>query len=97
MALSGHIHLFQALEFDGDRPAQIVAGMSVAALDPQVTTPLTGLEIDGMSVAAGATLSQFGYVTLDRTADGWLTRLHDLEGDPILGCALRDRSLRCQP
>ncbi len=97
LVLSGHIHLFESLTFDGDRPPQLVAGMSGTALDPPITTPLAGLTIDGMTVAAGTALSEFGYVTMEPDGDGWRATLRTLDGDTAVGCHLGDRMLRCEP
>jgi hypothetical protein len=95
LVLTGHIHLFEALDFDGARPAQLVVGNSGTALDPPVTTPLAGLEIDGMAVAAGTTLDQFGYLTIERAGDGFGGVLRGVDGRPLLQCRLDGRRLRC--
>jgi hypothetical protein len=95
LAVSGHIHVFQTLDFGGDRPPQLVAGMSGTAIDPQLTTPLAGLEIDGMRVAAGRSLSRFGYVTMERNGRDWLTTLRGVNGESIAVCRLAAQRLRC--
>ena len=97
LVLSGHIHLFESLTFDDDRPPQLVAGMSGTALDPPITTPLAGLTIDGMAVAAGTALSEFGYVVMEPDRDDWRATLRTLDGDRAVGCHLGDRMLRCEP
>jgi hypothetical protein len=96
LVLSGHIHLFEALDFGGPRPGQLVVGMSGTALDPPLTTPLTGLAIDGITVAQGSVLTQqFGYVTMERDGDGWQTAVRDVSGGVIRTCRAEHRRLLC--
>jgi hypothetical protein len=96
LVLSGHIHLFQALDFVGDEPAQLVVGNSGTTLDPQVTSLLAGLEIGGATVRAGTSLSQFGYVTIERDGARWTATLRTLDGPPLVICELRGRQLACR-
>jgi hypothetical protein len=95
--IGGHVHLFENLSFGPGRPPQLVVGNSGTLLDPPVTTPLPGLEIAGMPVASGVNRAEFGFVTLQRHRHRWTATLRDVEGEPLLRCALRDDSLTCEP
>ena len=95
LVLAGHLHLFEALDFDGARPPQLVVGNSGTALDPPVTTPLAGLAIDGMTVAAGTVLARFGYLTVERSAAGFSGTLRGSDGRALLICRLEGTRLAC--
>jgi hypothetical protein len=95
LVLTGHIHLFEALDFAGARPSQLVAGTGGTALDPQITTPLAGLTIDRMAVAEGTALARFGYLTVERSAGGFAGMLRGVDGSPLVTCRLDGPRLRC--
>jgi hypothetical protein len=53
IVVSGHLHLFEILSFTTTRPPQLVVGNSGTALDPGISTPLSGLEIGDAIVDLG--------------------------------------------
>lgn len=94
--IGGHIHLFQALSFDGVRPPQLVVGNSGTLLDRAIQTPLTGLEAGGMKVAYGTFIDRFGYVTMDRRLDGsWAVGVRNVSGGEMDKCLLDGKKLEC--
>ena len=95
LVLSGHLHLFELLSFSGGRPPQLVVGMSGTALDPAITTPLSGLEIAGAQVALGATLDRPGYLTAEASAHGWVVTIRDVGGAGLLTCAIEGARAAC--
>ena len=95
LILSGHIHLFEMLSWNSDRPSQLVAGNSGTRLDPMITTPLTGLEVAGAPIARAAVSAQFGFLTLEPDRDGWIARLRDTRGSPRFRCDIRGRWVEC--
>jgi len=97
LVLSGHIHLLELLSFGGGRPPQFAVGNSGTLLDPTVTTPLTGLEIAGATVAAGAVIGQFGFLTMERSGRDWIVTARDVNGASQLTCTLSSASLTCLP
>lgn len=94
--IGGHIHLFETLSFGHRRPPQLVIGNSGTQLDPPVTTPLPGLEMAGLEVTSGVNVAEFGFVTMQRHGRRWTATLRDVEGAPILRCALRAESFNCE-
>lgn len=94
--ISGHVHLFQVLSFDGTRPPQLVVGNSGTLLDKAVTTPLTGLEMAGMKVAYGTTIDRFGYVTMEATGENWALAVRNVSGGEMAKCLLSGRQLLCR-
>jgi len=93
--ISGHLHLFEALGFDGGRAAQLIVGNGGTELDPPISTLLTGLDIAGATVAEGRSFDGYGYVTLERVPAGWSFTLLNENGISMLGCELVSRMLTC--
>jgi hypothetical protein len=82
--VGGHIHVFETLTLGGARPPQLVVANSGTLLDPPITTPLRGLTIEGLAVADGVSLAQFGFATLEAIERGWRAVLRDVAGAPLL-------------
>ena len=95
LVLSGHVHLFELLDYGAARPPQLVAGTGGTLLDAAVTTPLAGVEIDGVPIAAGHAAQRFGFVTLEAAGDDWELTLRDVAGTPVYACTLRERATAC--
>jgi len=96
MIASGHIHLFQAVDFGGARPPQLVVGTGGDNLDKGPPQSLEGSDINGRKVISAATYPRFGYMVWDRLdATTWSGTLFDIEGKPIDRCRLSDRLLNC--
>lgn len=97
LVLSGHIHLLELLSFNSGRPPQFAVGNSGTKLDPAITTPLTGLEIAGATVATGTVIDQFGFLTLEQSGRDWIVTVRDVNGAPQSTCTLSGTSLVCVP
>lgn len=93
---SGHLHLFEMLSFKEQRSPQWVVGNSGTLLDPNLSTPLDGLEIGEGTVQQSAVLDQFGYLTLTPNAQGWAGEVHNLSGQVISRCRLGQQQAICQ-
>jgi hypothetical protein len=99
---SGHVHLFEWLNFAADRsapnrPDQWVVGNSGTALDPTIAAPLVGQAIAGVKVEQAQTLSEFGYVTFQTTAKGWAAAVHRADGQVLTTCSVEQQASNCQP
>ena len=99
LMLSGHIHTFEAINYQAKIPPQIVAGNGGDNLD---VTPLdlkgtTFLGDSGVHVKTGLSVRGFGFMMLTRVAGnaGWTIELYDSTGAPIKQCAYQDRSVFC--
>jgi hypothetical protein len=80
LILSGHVHLFQALGFNGDLPPQFVVGNSGTQLNPPIATNLVGRSIGGAVVSSAVVQRSFGFATLEPGTGGWTLSLRDLQG-----------------
>jgi hypothetical protein len=88
LQLSGHIHTFEAINYDRSVPPQIVAGNGGDLLD---VTPknLRGAIFQGpetVRVTDGLSVGGFGFLLMTRAADGWGIDLFDSAGNPIRSC-----------
>lgn len=97
MYVSGHIHFFQAVDFAGARPPQLVVGTGGDNLENLPPLSVIGADINGINVADSVTYSGFGYMVWDRTGNGaWSGTLFDVNGRPINRCRLANRNLSCR-
>ena len=94
--MSGHIHFFQAVDFGGARPPQLVVGTGGDNLQALPPFSVVGADINGAKVADSVTYSGFGYMVLDRAGSAWSGTLFDVNGRPINRCRLANRSLSCR-
>jgi hypothetical protein len=95
MSVAGHIHFFQAIDFGGLRPAQLVVGTGGDVLQPLPPMSLVGAAINGRRVVNSVTYSGFAYMVWDRIGNLWTGTLFDANGKPLNHCRLFDRSLTC--
>ena len=95
LVLTGHIHLAEVLGFAGDRPPQIVAGISGTLLLPQITAPLIGMDVSGERLATATTLARHGFFTFTPRPWGWAATIRDVDGKTMARCRLRGRSAAC--
>ena len=92
LVLGGHIHLFETLSFPDGRPPQILVGTGGDLLDTAVTEPLAGLTVAGDTIARGSTFSQYGYMTLTPSVEGWSAAMHSLAQ-----CSIQSLDVTCFP
>jgi hypothetical protein len=88
LQLSGHIHTFEAINYDRSVPPQIVAGNGGDLLQ---VTPLNlrGAIFQGpetVRVTSGVSVGGFGFLLMTRADDGWGIELFDSAGIPIRAC-----------
>jgi hypothetical protein len=95
MSVAGHIHFFQAIDFGGVRPPQLVVGTGGDVLQPYPPMSPDGADINGRKVASSVTYSGFAYMVWDRIGNLWTGTLFDADGKPLDHCRLFDRSLTC--
>lgn len=95
LVLSGHVHLFELLDYGAARPPQLVAGTGGTLLDAAITGPLAGVAVDGLPIVAGHTEQRFGFVTLEAVGDTWELALRDVAGAPVYTCSVRGAAVAC--
>lgn len=88
LQLSGHIHTFEAINYDKNVPPQIVAGHGGDNLH---STPLNlrGAIFQGNSgvtVTEGLSVEGFGFLLMTRSTEGWTIDLYDAAGRQTRQC-----------
>jgi hypothetical protein len=96
MEVAGHIHFFQAVDFGGARPPQLVVGTGGDNLEGMPTASVTGADINGLKAVNAVTYSGFGYMVWDRVdISHWAGTLFDADGKVLNRCRLAERALSC--
>jgi hypothetical protein len=98
MTVAGHIHFFQAVDFGGASPPQLVVGTGGDNLEAAPSISVVGADINGHKVINSVTYSGFAYMVWDRLGDLWTGTLFDADGKSLnRRCRLLDRLLTCGP
>jgi hypothetical protein len=92
LALSGHIHLFEALTFADRRPPQIIVGTGGDTLS-DLPGHFIGERIDGTRVAGGAIRHAFGFAIFH--VDRHAFDVYDRTGAKVLACSYSAGAVRC--
>jgi hypothetical protein len=95
MQVAGHVHFFQAVDFDGARPPTLVVGTGGDALATMAPMSMVGADINGLTVANSVTRLGFGYMIWEREAAQWAGTLYDVDGNALDHCRLDGRWLKC--
>jgi hypothetical protein len=93
LMLSGHIHSFEAINYAGNIPPQIVAGNGGDNLH-ETPENLRGAQFQGFSgvtVADGLSVDGFGFMLMTRADNGWTIDLYDQAGDKTRTCRFSKR------
>ncbi|MCU6434897.1 metallophosphoesterase [Undibacterium sp. Jales W-56] len=99
VALSGHVHLFEAISFKSDHPTQFISGNGGSSLDQALPNQVPA----GITPFAGAELAEFnnsnevGFMTMERQADGWKMQSWDKTGKLMIACLMANGKTTCQP
>ncbi len=97
VALHGHTHLFEAIDFASDHPATFLSGNSGDNVDRSLPDPLPA----GSSPAAGVTIDRithsnsFGFLVMDRGLQGWTVKAYRRDGSVMTTCLLEQRKVSC--
>jgi hypothetical protein len=95
MLVAGHIHFFQAVDFGGTVPPQLVVGTGGDNLSPIPPMSLAGSQINHKTVSSASAYSGFAYMVWDRAGNDWNGTLYGFDGSALDNCKLTARSLIC--
>jgi hypothetical protein len=96
LVLSGHIHLFEALDFADERPPQLVLGTGGTLLDPEIIVSLEGTALAGTTVANGLSVAHFGFTTLEWRTGILQATLHNRRGAARVVCSVISAGIHCR-
>ncbi len=94
LLLSGHIHTFEAINYQKDAPPQIIAGEGGDLLD-QAPRDLSGRTVGALKISSGLSLPGYGFLLLTRDADRWSVEVMTADGAREALCAFVNRHLDC--
>lgn len=94
LMLSGHIHAFEALNYRGHLPPQILAGGGGDTLDPAPPN-LAGVNLSGQMVTDGISLNAFGFLLMTRKDKGWNVEVHGADGALTMTCVFASGRVDC--
>jgi hypothetical protein len=100
MILSGHVHLFELLNFD-TRPPQLVAGDGGTMLAGALPQSLNGISVEGGAMVSGQSRHEFGYTVLERSGpEGsrvkWKLSLTNAQGHALASCSIEKNRAACK-
>ena len=97
VALHGHVHDFQAINFSSAHPATFVTGNGGDNVDvnlpdplPAGTTPAPGAVVERISHA-----NTFGFMVMDREAGQWLYKAYTRDGKLLATCTQSGPKVDC--
>ncbi len=96
LILSGHIHLFEYVSVDHDRPPQLVAGDGGTQMAVPIEMSMKGTQIRGASVIGSRSKQQFGYTMLSKDGNIWRLELKNQERSVLVSCTVPGSSESCQ-
>jgi len=96
LILSGHVHLFEYVSVDHNRPPQLVAGDAGTRLDVPIQASVSGTQLRGVSVTGGQSRQEFGYVLLTRAKKRWRLELKNQRQEILINCIVPGSSDSCQ-
>ena len=100
LLLSGHIHVWEQLDFAGQYPSQIVTGFSGTQEDivplPERLPPDQEVEPGIKAAGFASWVDGFGFMTLERTGPAaWKAEIHDGVGKVVDHCTIAGRISKC--
>lgn len=95
LALSGHMHIFEALSFSDDRPPQLVVGTGGTALDRPVDRKLQGMTLGSATVGYGRSEHRFGFLMIAPNGARASARFIEPGGRTRFTCALMPIAAKC--
>ena len=96
LMLSGHIHLFQASNFDNGMPPQLVAGNGGDTLDSLPVFRLDGLSSGQWTIHDGVSAIEFGYLVFERDGAAWTITAHRADASVLTRCRLANKRIDCR-
>lgn len=98
LLISGHVHVFQTVNYGDDRPPQIIVGASGATLNAGLIHihQLKGFSSGGVNISSGISLYTFGYMTLEMQNNQWIAQMRTPNGKVLANCYLKKNQFECQ-
>lgn len=96
LILGGHVHLFEYISVDQNRPPQLVAGDAGTLLDVPIQASMKGVQLRGARVTGGQSREVFGYILMTRSGKSWHLELKNRRQNVLITCTIPGSSETCQ-
>jgi hypothetical protein len=94
LMLAGHIHTFEAINYLGGLPPQLIVGEGGDRLD-EAPPDLSGRTVLTARIADGFSLPGYGFLLMTRAGDNWNVDIFDARGNRERTCAIVARRINC--
>jgi hypothetical protein len=94
LMLSGHIHAFEAINYEGDHPPQLLAGNGGDKLD-RASASLANTNLGTWHVKDGISLPGFGFLLMTQDGENWRIDVHGVDGAVERVCIFAKGRLDC--
>lgn len=96
LLLSGHIHTFEAIDYEKGLPPQLIVGEGGDKLD-DAPANLTGFQVGVARISKGLSLPGWGFLTMTHErADRWRIDVYSSSGAHERTCSFAQRRIDCQ-
>jgi hypothetical protein len=94
LLLAGHIHTFEAINYEKGAPPQILAGEGGDLLDP-APADLTGQSVGSMKITSGLSLPGYGFLLFTHAGNVWTVDVRAADGSHERTCAFASGHIEC--
>jgi len=94
LMLAGHIHTFEAINYDKGLPPQLIVGEGGDILD-SAPSDLSGRSVGTAKIATGLSLPGWGFTLLTYAGDHWTADVYDSFGAHERTCTIAARHIDC--
>jgi len=94
LMLAGHIHTFEAINYAGGLPPQLIVGEGGDILD-EAPSDLSGRSVGAVKITTGLSLPGWGFTLLTRTGDHWTADVFNSAGAHERTCTIAARHIDC--
>jgi hypothetical protein len=94
LMLSGHVHTFEAINYEGNRPPQLIAGNGGDNLDV-ASESLANTNLGTWHVKDGISLPGFGFLLLTQREKDWRVDAYSVDGTIARVCSFADGRVDC--
>jgi hypothetical protein len=94
LMIAGHIHTFEAINYESGAPPQIIAGEGGDLLDA-APADLSGRSVLAMKISNGLSLPGYGFLLLTQADGKWTIDVRSADGTSMRTCELAERRLSC--
>ncbi|HWU24818.1 MAG TPA: metallophosphoesterase, partial [Rhizomicrobium sp.] len=94
LMLAGHIHTFEAINYAGGLPPQLIVGEGGDLLD-DAPPDLGGRRVGNAKIESGLSLPGYGFLLMTHEGERWNVDVFNAAGERERNCTVATRSINC--